>query len=189
MLQKEVVDRMTAQPGHGGLRPAHRDAAGAISTSSDCSSFRRARSVRAPKVDSAVARLRPLRERAPRVDDFALFSRLVAAAFSQRRKTLRNARVGAVRCSDDRRAPASIRARAAKRCRSPTSCGSRTRPSSLRRRRLPFFDAVLGPDYNAAHRDHLHFDRGVLPRVSLSGAVCWRRHATSPTERPRWSDR
>ena len=23
-----------------------------------------------------------------------------------------------------------------------------------------FFDAVLGPDYNAAHRDHLHFDRG-----------------------------
>ncbi len=23
-----------------------------------------------------------------------------------------------------------------------------------------YFDAVLGPDYNAAHRDHLHFDRG-----------------------------
>jgi hypothetical protein len=23
-----------------------------------------------------------------------------------------------------------------------------------------FFDAVLGPDYNAAHRDHLHLDRG-----------------------------
>ena len=23
-----------------------------------------------------------------------------------------------------------------------------------------FFDAVLGPDYNVAHRDHLHFDRG-----------------------------
>ena len=23
-----------------------------------------------------------------------------------------------------------------------------------------FFDTVLGPDYNAAHRDHLHFDRG-----------------------------
>ena len=22
------------------------------------------------------------------------------------------------------------------------------------------FDAVLGPDYNAAHRDHLHLDRG-----------------------------
>ncbi|HEY5754602.1 MAG TPA: extensin family protein [Steroidobacter sp.] len=23
-----------------------------------------------------------------------------------------------------------------------------------------FFDAVLGPEYNAAHRDHFHFDRG-----------------------------
>jgi len=23
-----------------------------------------------------------------------------------------------------------------------------------------YFDTVLGPDYNAAHRDHLHFDRG-----------------------------
>lgn len=23
-----------------------------------------------------------------------------------------------------------------------------------------FFDAVLGPDYNAAHRDHFHFERG-----------------------------
>lgn len=24
----------------------------------------------------------------------------------------------------------------------------------------PFFDAVLSPDYNAAHHDHFHFDRG-----------------------------
>jgi hypothetical protein len=24
----------------------------------------------------------------------------------------------------------------------------------------PFFDAVLGPEYNRAHRDHFHFDRG-----------------------------
>jgi hypothetical protein len=23
-----------------------------------------------------------------------------------------------------------------------------------------FFDGVLSPDYNAAHRDHFHFDRG-----------------------------
>jgi 16S rRNA (adenine1518-N6/adenine1519-N6)-dimethyltransferase len=45
----------------------------------------------APKVDSAVARLTPLRDRAPRIDDFDLFSRIVTAAFSQRRKTLRNA--------------------------------------------------------------------------------------------------
>jgi 16S rRNA (adenine1518-N6/adenine1519-N6)-dimethyltransferase len=42
-------------------------------------------------VDSAVARLTPLRERAPRIDDPALYARVVAAAFSQRRKTLRNA--------------------------------------------------------------------------------------------------
>jgi 16S rRNA (adenine1518-N6/adenine1519-N6)-dimethyltransferase len=45
----------------------------------------------APKVDSAVARLVPLRERAPAIADRELFARVVAAAFSQRRKTLRNA--------------------------------------------------------------------------------------------------
>jgi 16S rRNA (adenine1518-N6/adenine1519-N6)-dimethyltransferase len=90
MLQKEVVDRMTAEPGtpdYGRLTvmlKARFDVErlfivppGAFSP--------------VPKVDSAVARLRPLRERAPRIDDFALFTRLVAAAFSQRRKTLRNA--------------------------------------------------------------------------------------------------
>jgi 16S rRNA (adenine1518-N6/adenine1519-N6)-dimethyltransferase len=42
-------------------------------------------------VDSAVVRLTPLRERRPVLDDESLFSRLVAAAFAQRRKTLRNA--------------------------------------------------------------------------------------------------
>lgn len=30
----------------------------------------------------------------------------------------------------------------------------------LHRGACPWFDAVLGPDYNAAHRDHLHLDRG-----------------------------
>ncbi len=44
-----------------------------------------------PKVESAVARLVPLREDAPRIDDKALFARIVAGAFMQRRKTLRNA--------------------------------------------------------------------------------------------------
>lgn len=29
-----------------------------------------------------------------------------------------------------------------------------------------FFKAVLGPDYNAAHRDHFHFDRGRWGRCS-----------------------
>jgi 16S rRNA (adenine1518-N6/adenine1519-N6)-dimethyltransferase len=45
----------------------------------------------APKVESAVARLVPLGQAKPRIDDPALFARLVASAFGQRRKTLRNA--------------------------------------------------------------------------------------------------
>ena len=90
MLQREVVDRMTAAPG----TPDY----GRLTVMLRCrfaierlfvvppGAFRPA-----PRVDSAVARLVPLRDRAPRIDDFALFSRIVAAAFSQRRKTLRNA--------------------------------------------------------------------------------------------------
>lgn len=31
---------------------------------------------------------------------------------------------------------------------------------ALRDGACDYFDAVLGPDYNAAHRDHFHFDRG-----------------------------
>ena len=45
----------------------------------------------APKVDSAVARLVPLAGEAPALADAAHFARVVAAAFAQRRKTLRNA--------------------------------------------------------------------------------------------------
>jgi 16S rRNA (adenine1518-N6/adenine1519-N6)-dimethyltransferase len=90
MLQKEVVDRMTAQPG----TPDYGRLTVMLKVRFDVErlfivppgAFRPA-----PKVDSAVARLRPLRERAPGIHDFAVFSRLVAAAFSQRRKTLRNA--------------------------------------------------------------------------------------------------
>ena len=44
-----------------------------------------------PKVESAVARLIPLRERKPAIHDPVLFERVVAASFGQRRKTLRNA--------------------------------------------------------------------------------------------------
>jgi len=93
MLQKEVVARMTASPGTqeygrlsvmlqvrfrierlfvvppGAFRPS-------------------------PKVDSAVARLVPLGAERPPVADDALFARVVAAAFGQRRKTLRNALKG-----------------------------------------------------------------------------------------------
>ncbi|HEY3555285.1 MAG TPA: rRNA adenine N-6-methyltransferase family protein, partial [Casimicrobiaceae bacterium] len=45
----------------------------------------------APKVESAVARLVPLRDARPIIADETLFARIVAAAFGQRRKTLRNA--------------------------------------------------------------------------------------------------
>jgi len=45
----------------------------------------------APKVESAVARLVPLGAAKPVIADPALFARIVAAAFGQRRKTLRNA--------------------------------------------------------------------------------------------------
>ena len=90
MLQKEVVDRMTAAP-------ATR-AYGRLSVTLQVR-FRieplfavPPRAFRpAPKVESAVARLTPLREARPRLADEAVFARLVAAAFGQRRKTLRNA--------------------------------------------------------------------------------------------------
>jgi 16S rRNA (adenine1518-N6/adenine1519-N6)-dimethyltransferase len=45
----------------------------------------------APAVESAVARLVPLGGAKPQLADAALFARVVAAAFGQRRKTLRNA--------------------------------------------------------------------------------------------------
>lgn len=44
----------------------------------------------APKVTSAIVRLRPLRERPHTALDESLFQRVVREAFSQRRKTLRN---------------------------------------------------------------------------------------------------
>jgi 16S rRNA (adenine1518-N6/adenine1519-N6)-dimethyltransferase len=44
-----------------------------------------------PKIDSAIVRLVPLGDAAPSIPDLALFARIVAAAFGQRRKTLRNA--------------------------------------------------------------------------------------------------
>ena len=47
-----------------------------------------------PKVDSAVVRLVPLGAAKPRIADPTLFARVVAAAFGQRRKTLRNALAG-----------------------------------------------------------------------------------------------
>ena len=90
MLQKEVVDRMTAAPGTAayGRLTVMLQALFAVERlfTVPPGAFRPA-----PKVDSALARLVPLRARAPAIADRGLFARVVGAAFSQRRKTLRNA--------------------------------------------------------------------------------------------------
>jgi 16S rRNA (adenine1518-N6/adenine1519-N6)-dimethyltransferase len=90
MLQREVVDRMVAVPS----TPEY----GRLSITLQVR-FRIERLFTLPpgafrpppKVESAVARLTPLRESRPRLNDEHLFAQVVAAAFSQRRKTLRNA--------------------------------------------------------------------------------------------------
>jgi 16S rRNA (adenine1518-N6/adenine1519-N6)-dimethyltransferase len=90
MLQKEGVARMTAPPAtpEYGRLTVMLKATFAIERlfTVPPGAFRPA-----PSVDSAVARLTPLRETRPAIRDAARFERVVAAAFSQRRKTLRNA--------------------------------------------------------------------------------------------------
>jgi 16S rRNA (adenine1518-N6/adenine1519-N6)-dimethyltransferase len=90
MLQKEVVDRMTAGPGSkaygrlGIMLGCHLAAEALFDV--DPQSFDPP-----PVVTSAVVRLVPLGIERPSIDDENLLGRLVATAFSQRRKTLRNA--------------------------------------------------------------------------------------------------
>ena len=90
MLQKEVVARMTADPGtpEYGRLTVTLGATFAIERLFVVppGAFRPP-----PKVDSAVARLTPLGAAKPAIRDSERFERVVAAAFSQRRKTLRNA--------------------------------------------------------------------------------------------------
>jgi 16S rRNA (adenine1518-N6/adenine1519-N6)-dimethyltransferase len=89
MLQKEVVDRIVAAPGdktYGRLSVMVQTLC-----SADCLFRIGAGSFKpAPKVESAFLRLRPHRPLPYPVADPALHARLVAAAFGQRRKTLRN---------------------------------------------------------------------------------------------------
>ena len=90
MLQKEVVERMVAPPG----TPDY----GRLSVMLQYR-FEMALALRVPpgaftpppKVDSAVVRMRPLPAERPRARDDAVFTRIVAAAFEQRRKMLRSA--------------------------------------------------------------------------------------------------
>lgn len=90
MLQKEVVDRMSAAPGSRKF--------GRLTVMLGC----RMRVVRLfdvpqeafappPRVMSALVRLEPLPEGTYRIDDHAKLSAIVRQAFSQRRKTVRNA--------------------------------------------------------------------------------------------------
>jgi 16S rRNA (adenine1518-N6/adenine1519-N6)-dimethyltransferase len=89
MLQKEVVNRMAAQPGgkeYGRLTvmlAAYAEVEALFDVGPGAFQPR-------PKVWSAIVRLRPSRE--PRFDigDEAVLRTLVTAAFSHRRKTLRN---------------------------------------------------------------------------------------------------
>ncbi|MBM4181421.1 MAG: 16S rRNA (adenine(1518)-N(6)/adenine(1519)-N(6))-dimethyltransferase RsmA [Betaproteobacteria bacterium] len=95
MLQKEVVDRMVAAPG----TPDY----GRLSVMLQArfrveklfivppGAFRPP-----PKVDSAIVRLLPLPAEGVPYQDAALFSEVVARAFGQRRKTLRNTLKGLV---------------------------------------------------------------------------------------------
>ncbi|WP_338416550.1 16S rRNA (adenine(1518)-N(6)/adenine(1519)-N(6))-dimethyltransferase RsmA [uncultured Sphaerotilus sp.] len=100
MLQKEVVDRMAASPGKkdfGRLSVMLQwryDIESLIDVPPECFDP-------PPRVNSAVVRMTPLRH--PPAVDVALLSELVAVAFSQRRKMLRNT-LGhwlAERCGDD----------------------------------------------------------------------------------------
>ena len=90
MLQKEVVDRMAASPGS--------KAYGRLSIMLGCQfqidalfDVDRLAFDPPPEVTSAVVRLVPLSRGTYEIDDTLHLSRLVATAFSQRRKTIRNA--------------------------------------------------------------------------------------------------
>lgn len=89
MLQKEVVERLAAAPGNGDygrlsvmvqyrcrVEQLFRVPPGAFNPP--------------PKVDSAIVRLTPYRELPHPAQDETVFARVVAQAFNQRRKTLRN---------------------------------------------------------------------------------------------------
>ena len=89
MLQKEVVERMVAAPktnDYGRLSVMLQyffDMESLIDVPPE--SF-----IPAPKVDSAVVRMIPVKHRIGKADDFEHFAKLVKLAFHQRRKTIRN---------------------------------------------------------------------------------------------------
>lgn len=99
MLQKEVIDRMTAAPGgkeYGRLTvmlAAHCEIQGLFDVGPGA--FHPP-----PRVWSAVARIRPTAQPRFALGDEAALRSVVAAAFSQRRKTLRNTLKGLLGAAD-----------------------------------------------------------------------------------------
>ena len=90
LLQKEVVDRMVADP----ATPDYGRLSVMLQYRFEMHSLFHVPPgafTPPPKVDSSVVRMVPLGAGRPRAKDEQRFERLVAAAFSQRRKTLRNA--------------------------------------------------------------------------------------------------
>jgi 16S rRNA (adenine1518-N6/adenine1519-N6)-dimethyltransferase len=101
MLQKELAERITAVPGtkkYGSLSIAVQfyTSTGIVAHVPKTSFYP------APEVDSAIVRLRVLDRPPVRVPDPEGFFRIVRAAFSQRRKTLRNALIGSRLFSKER---------------------------------------------------------------------------------------
>ncbi len=89
MLQKEVVERMVASPGDSDYSRLSVMLQYRFSLEKLLDVPARAFDP-VPQVDSAVVRLTPLPQQRAKARDEALLERVVAAAFSQRRKTLRN---------------------------------------------------------------------------------------------------
>jgi 16S rRNA (adenine1518-N6/adenine1519-N6)-dimethyltransferase len=89
MLQKEVVERMAAEPGskrYGRLTVMLK----ARTQVTSLFHIGPGAFIPPPKVDSAFVRLQPWETPPYEVNDWEVFARVVAQAFSQRRKTLRN---------------------------------------------------------------------------------------------------
>ncbi len=89
MLQKEVVDRLTAEPGvkaYGRLSVMIQYAC----QTEYLFTVGPENFTPPPKVDSAIVRLLPYQQKPFVADDEATFAELVKQAFSQKRKTLRN---------------------------------------------------------------------------------------------------
>ena len=90
MLQKEVVERLAAPPGHKNygrlsiMTQYHCQVENLFSVGPEC--FRPA-----PKVDSAIVRLTPFKSKPFSANHVGMFEKLVRVAFQQRRKTLKNA--------------------------------------------------------------------------------------------------